>query len=224
MTSHLASVADSSPLPVGQSIVPSISDADLAIRLVAGEPWAREAFYRRYVKAVWCTALRLVGNRSDADDVVQDTFVEAFRDVDKLRDPARMRGWLLQIAVHQAHRRFRRRKLARKLGLDRSTEDGLLEALAKPGTSAEARAELACIDRVLSKVTANQRFAWMLRHVEGLSLEEVAQACNCSLATAKRRIARTVTHLEATLGTRSLTVDSSDDSHGSMGEAEETHR
>jgi RNA polymerase sigma-70 factor (ECF subfamily) len=201
MTSFLAPVADSTPLPVGKSIVPSISDADLAARLMAGEPWAREAFYRRYVKAVWCTALRLVGNSSDADDVVQDTFVEALRDVDKLRNPSRMRAWLLQITVHQAHRRFRRRKLMRKLGLERSTEDGLLETLVKPGAPTEARAELACIDRVLTQVSAHQRFAWMLRHVEGLSLEEVAEACDCSLATAKRRIAHTVKHLETELGT-----------------------
>lgn len=190
----------------GQSIIPSISDEELAGRLLAGEPWAREAFYRRYVKAVWCTALRLVGDRSDADDVVQDTFVEALRDVAKLRDPSRMRAWLLQITVHQAHRRFRRRRLLRRLGLERTGDDGLLEALAKPGTAAEARAELACIDRVLAKVTASQRFAWMLRHVEGLSLEEVAQACDCSLATAKRRIARTAQHLAAELEINEGTV------------------
>lgn len=201
MSSFVAPVAESTPLPVGQSIVPSISDSELAGRLLAGEPWAREAFYRRYVKAVWCTALRLVGNRSDADDVVQDTFVEALRDVHKLREPDRMRAWLLQITVHQAHRRFRKRKLMRKLGLERPSDDGLLESLAKSGASAEARAELACIDRVLGRVSANQRFAWMLRHIEGLSLEEVAQACDCSLATAKRRIARTVQHLESELGT-----------------------
>lgn len=200
MSSFLATAADSTPLPSGQSIVPNISDNDLAHRLMAGEPWAREAFYRRYVKAVWCTALRLVGNRSDADDVVQDTFVEALRDVHKLREPARMRAWLLQITVHQAHRRFRKRKLMKKLGIERPQEDGLLESLAKPGAPAEARAELACIDRVLGRVSATQRFAWMLRHVEGLSLEEVAQACDCSLATAKRRIARTVQHLETELG------------------------
>lgn len=200
MTTFLATRTDSTPLTVGQSIVPSISDEELAGRLMAGEPWAREAFYRRYVKAVWCTALRLVGDRADADDVVQDTFVEALRDVSKLREPSRMRAWLLQITVHQAHRRFRKRKLMRRLGLERSQEDGVLETLAKPGASTEARAELACIDRVLSRVSANQRFAWMLRHVEGLSLEEVAEACDCSLATAKRRIARTAQHLEAELG------------------------
>ena len=109
-------------------------------------------------------------------------------------------AWLLRIAVHQAHRRFRKRKLRRKLGMDRSVEEASLEALAQPGTSTEARAELACIDRVLSRVTAAQRFAWMLRHVEGMSLDEVAHACDCSLATAKRRILHTSQHLERVLG------------------------
>jgi RNA polymerase sigma-70 factor (ECF subfamily) len=184
-------------------IASDISDAELATRLVAGEQWAKETLYRRFVQNVWCTALRLVGNRPDADDIVQDTFVEALRDVDKLRDPARMRAWLLRIAVHQAHRRFRKRKLRRRLGMDRSIEETTLEELAQPGTSAEARAELACIDRVLERVNVNYRFAWMLRHVEGMSLEEVAHACDCSLATAKRRISHTAQHLDKVLGHRS---------------------
>jgi RNA polymerase sigma-70 factor (ECF subfamily) len=200
MASVLAHITAHPDAAAWDTISPGPSDAELANRLIAGEPWAREALYRRFVKSVWCTALRLVGNRPDADDIVQDTFVEALRDVDKLRDPARMRGWLLRIAVHQAHRRFRKRKLRRRLGMDRSIEETSLEALAHPGTSTEARAELACIDRVLSRVTADQRFAWMLRHVEGMSLDEVALACDCSLATAKRRIAHTSQHLERMLG------------------------
>lgn len=200
MASVLAHITAHPDAAGWESISPGPSDAELASRLVAGEQWAKEALYRRFVKSVWCTALRLVGNRPDADDIVQDTFVEALRDVDKLRDPSRMRAWLLRIAVHQAHRRFRKRKLRRKLGMDRSVEEASLEALAQPGTSAEARAELACIDRVLERVTAQQRFAWMLRHVEGMSLDEVAHACDCSLATAKRRIAHTSQHLERMLG------------------------
>jgi RNA polymerase sigma-70 factor (ECF subfamily) len=200
MASVLAHITAHPDAAAWDTISPGPSDAELANRLIAGEPWAREALYRRFVKSGWCTALRLVGNRPDADDIVQDTFVEALRDVDKLRDPARMRGWLLRIAVHQAHRRFRKRKLRRRLGMDRSIEETSLEALAHPGTSTEARAELACIDRVLSRVTADQRFAWMLRHVEGMSLDEVALACDCSLATAKRRIAHTSQHLERMLG------------------------
>ena len=59
---------------------------------------------------------------------------------------------------------------------------------ARPDTTPELRAELGLLSRALERISAGERIAWMLRHVEGLSLEEVAQECDCSLATAKRRI------------------------------------
>jgi RNA polymerase sigma-70 factor (ECF subfamily) len=84
---------------------------------------------------------------------------------------------------------MRRGRLMRMLGLDRGADDATLAELASPGTNADQRAELALVDRVLGTVSANIRIAWMLRMVEGLELAEVASACGCSLATAKRRIA-----------------------------------
>jgi len=86
------------------------------------------------------------------------------------------------------------------LGLDRGTDDATLAALAAPGTNADHRAELALVDRALANVAANVRIAWMLRQVEGLELAEVASACGCSLATAKRRIAAADTAVRAHVG------------------------
>jgi RNA polymerase sigma-70 factor (ECF subfamily) len=163
-------------------------EAQLAERLVTGEPKARELLYRKYVETVWGLALRLMGNRSEAEDIVQDTFIEAFRDVGQLRDRAAIRAWLLRIAVHQVHRRFRRRRLLRALGMDRGAEVEQLEQLVAPGVSPEVVTELAIVQRVLSELPADQRIAWCLRAIEGYALEEVARLCECSLATAKRRI------------------------------------
>ena len=75
------------------------------------------------------------------------------------------------------------------LGLDRTTDDATLEALGRSDATGEARAELALLDRALANVTAAERVAWMLRYVEGMGLDEIAEACECSLATTKRRIA-----------------------------------
>jgi len=77
----------------------------------------------------------------------------------------------------------------RFLGLDRGSDDATLAALAAPALRADDRAELALVDRLLRRMPANLRVAWMLRRVEGLPLAEVASACACSLATAKRRVA-----------------------------------
>jgi RNA polymerase sigma-70 factor (ECF subfamily) len=172
-----------------EGIQPRAADSELIERLARGDQWAKEALYRRYVKVVWSTALRMMGNRADAQDVVQDTFVEAFRDVAALREHSALRPWLLRISVHQAHRRFRRRRLFRRLGLDRSIDDAPLDSLLHAGATPELRSELRAVERALNGASAAERFAWVLRYVEGNSLEEVAAASACSLATAKRRLA-----------------------------------
>lgn len=176
------------PAAPSERIEPRTSDAELIERLARGDQWAKEALYRRYVGLVWTTALHMVGNRSDAQDVVQDTFVEALRDLPALRKHAALRPWLLRICVHQAHRRFRRRKLLRRLGLDRSSDDAPLEALLHGGATAEQHLELRAVDVALHRASSAERFAWILRYVDGCTLEEVADACGCSLATAKRRL------------------------------------
>lgn len=173
-----------------------LSDAELAERIASGDRWAEEALYRRCLPELHGTVRRLLANTAEADDVVQETFVTAFEIWDQLRDPTRVRQWLMQIAVRKVHRRFRRRRMLRALGLDRSMEDASLERLATDA-DAELRAELGLLDRVLRSLSSADRIAWMLRYVEGRSLAEVATACDCSLATAKRRIAAARARIEA---------------------------
>ena len=125
--------------------------------------------YRRYAAGLLSMAARLLGNRGDAEEVVQDTFVTAFEQLTTLREPAAVRGWLGQIAVSLVRRRFRRLRLTRLLGLDRGADDATLEALADAGSApADQRAELALVDRLLRRMRATVRIAWMLRRVEGL--------------------------------------------------------
>jgi len=165
------------------------SDAQLVARAIEGDRWGREMLYRRHATYLLAIAARLLGNRNEGEEVVQDTFVTAFEQLSTLREPAALRGWLAQIAVSQVRRRMRRGRLMRVLGLDRGADAATLGALAAPGTNPDQRAELALIDRAMRGMNANVRIAWMLRMVEGLELAEVASACGCSLATAKRRIA-----------------------------------
>ena len=164
------------------------SDAQLVARAIEGDRWGREMLYRRHATYLLAIAARLLGNRNEGEEVVQDTFVTAFEQLSTLREPAALRGWLAQIAVSQVRRRMRRGRLMRVLGLDRGADDATLAALAAPGIHPDQRAELALIDRAMRGMNANVRIAWMLRMVEGLELAEVASACGCSLATVKRRI------------------------------------
>jgi len=175
-------------------------DAQLVARAIEGDRWGREMLYRRHAAYLLAIAARLLGNRSEGEEVVQDTFVTAFEQLRTLREPAALRGWLAQIAVSLVRRRLRRVRLMRALGLDHGVDDATLATLAAPGSRPDQRAELALIDRALQTVNANVRIAWMLRLVEGLELAEVASACGCSLATAKRRIAAAESAVQAHIG------------------------
>jgi RNA polymerase sigma-70 factor, ECF subfamily len=166
-----------------------ISDGDLVERAQRGDGWAEEAIYRRHARAILGLSLRLLRNRADAEDVAQETFALGLEQLGQVRDGAALRAWLSQIAVSLVRRRARRRKLLSLVGLGPTAGDATLEALASPSQSPEVRAELRALDGLLQKLPIEQRIAWMLRYVEGYDLDEVAAACDCSLATAKRRIA-----------------------------------
>jgi RNA polymerase sigma-70 factor (ECF subfamily) len=165
------------------------SDAELVTRALDGDQWSREVLYRRHAAWLLAMATRLLANRGEAEEVVQDTFVTGFEQLSALREPPAFRAWLGQIAVSLVRRRIRRRRLARLVGLDRGADDATLEGLAAPGLPPDQVVELSIVDRVLGGLPAALRIAWALRHVEGLELTEVASLSGCSLATAKRRIA-----------------------------------
>lgn len=174
------------------SLVPSaeaIADADLVARALGGDTWSRDVLYRRHARHLLALTSRLLSSRSEGEEIVQDTFVAGFSHLGRLRDPAAVRAWLTRIAVNLVRRRLRRGRLLRMLGLDRGCDDATLAALASPTLRPDDCAELALVDRVLGRIPADQRIAWMLRRVEGLPLAEVATACACSLATVKRRVA-----------------------------------
>ena len=106
---------------------------------------------------------------------------------------------MARIVVHEVHRRFRRRRLLRTLGFDLAGYDAGLAQLVAPGLPPDAHAELAAIDRVLAELPAGQRLAWMLRHVEGHELTDVAAQCGTSLATIKRWLAAAQARIDAML-------------------------
>jgi RNA polymerase sigma-70 factor (ECF subfamily) len=170
--------------------LPSPSDeAELARQAASGRVSAQAELFRRHAPRLTALLTRLLGSTSDAEDAVQDTFLVAFRDLKQLRDVSSVGAWLRQIAVHQAHRRFRRRKLFSVLGLDRGEQDATLDKLIDSTSRPDLAAEVVLLERVVASLPTADRMAWMLRYVEGHELTEVAALCGCSLATAKRRIA-----------------------------------
>jgi RNA polymerase sigma-70 factor (ECF subfamily) len=173
------------------------SDAQLVERARSGDQWAEEALYRRHVREVTRVVLRVLARRDEAEDVVQDAFIQALADLPRLAKPEAFRSWLLRIALNQVHRRFRRRKLLRLLGLDRGTDDVTLAGQADPAASPELKATLREIDVVLSRLPAGARMAWVLRHVEGRTVDDVVEQMSSSRSTVKRLLGRADSELRA---------------------------
>jgi RNA polymerase sigma-70 factor (ECF subfamily) len=174
------------------------SDADLVRRAIDGDAWAEAAIYRRYAGLVARLAARMLGQRSEALDVLQDVFIEALSELHTLRDPSALRPWLLRRTVNAVSGRFRRRRLRRFLGLSGGDEPCL--ELASTDCSPEVSAELAGLSAVIASLPARQRIAWVLHHVEGETLPAVAEACGVSLATVKRDVLAAQTALDAHVG------------------------
>lgn len=144
-----------------------------------------EQLFRSYAPYVAAVALRLLGRDDEIEDLVHDVFVVAIKDLKQLRNPLAVKGWLATLAVHAASKRLRRRRLRSFLGLDRVPR---YQDLAAPGATAEERLLLVQIYTLLDDLPTAQRVAWSLRYIEGERLDAVATLCDCSLATAKRRI------------------------------------
>jgi RNA polymerase sigma-70 factor (ECF subfamily) len=175
-----------------------LADGDLVRRAKGGEEWAHEMIYRRHVRLIATTAQRLLRDSSDVDDIVHETFLIAFEKIDRLIDPDALRGWLVRIAVSRVHRRFRWRRFVSLIGGEHP--GAALEEQASRDASPEQKAELALIDRALARMPLKLRTPWVLRHVIGCQLEDVAAACECSLATVKRRIVEAETLVQQHLG------------------------
>jgi RNA polymerase sigma-70 factor (ECF subfamily) len=177
----------------------------VALRVVAGtsaksadveEPLTLDTAFRRYSPYVAAVALRILGRDDEVDDIVQDVFLGAIKGFDQLRDPGAAKAWLATVTVRSCRRRLRTRRLRSFFGFD---DIAGFDELVAPGASPEQRALLGRVYRVLDALPVDDRIAWVLRHLEGEKLEDVASACACSLATAKRRIASAQQSIERAL-------------------------
>lgn len=165
----------------------AITDAELVARARTRDAWAEEMIYRRHAPQVASVARRLLRDPVEAADVTQETFLIAFQKLGALAEPAALRGWLARIAVSRVHRRWRWRKVRFWAA---ATDDESLADVADAGVAPDRKTELALIDEALRAIPVKLRVPWVLRHVIGYSLDEVATACDCSLASVKRYLGR----------------------------------
>jgi RNA polymerase sigma-70 factor (ECF subfamily) len=139
--------------------------------------------YRAYVAKI---GRRILGPSNEVEDLIQDVFLATVRDIHKLKDPERLAAWLGTITTRMAKRRRYKNSIRPTPGPD--DPEQLFERTSQDGPSPESTADLAGnVQRVLN-LPDELKTPWLLKHVEGHSLEDVAQQCDCSLSTVQRRI------------------------------------
>lgn len=145
-------------------------------------------------------AFRLLGRDSETDDLVQDSFVQALGALDKLNEPQAFASWLASIVVRTTSKLLRRRKLMTRFGLRRTTDPVDIDAMIGNSAPPDEAAELRAIYRIVDDLPVKLRVPFLLRRVEGMALEEIAEHTECSLATTKRRIAEAESLFQRMLG------------------------
>jgi RNA polymerase sigma-70 factor, ECF subfamily len=163
------------------------SDAELVGAMRRGEEWAAAALLDRYGPLVERLIRRIMGNDADLADLVQDAFATILSSMDQVRDENAVKAWMSSIAVHTAHHAIRRRKLTRWIFFWQKGD-----ACDMPGREADlgGREALRRVYTALDQLSAGDRVVFTLRFIDEMPLEDVAAACDMSLATVKRKIAR----------------------------------
>ncbi len=160
-------------------------DRELMALLQRGGAAAAAVVYDRFASDVHRVVARCLGPDHERDDIVHDAFVQILRGVGRVREPAALRGWIMAVAVNTARSELRRRRFRRLFWSSEPAPDP-----AGSDGDPEARDLLRRIYRRLDRLGTSERLAFVLRFVERHELTEVARLMDCSLATAKRRIAR----------------------------------
>jgi len=164
---------------------PPIDDPALVAGVVAGQRDAADELWRRYGPRVRRLLRRTLGPNGDVEDFVQETFIRLFGCLHTFENRQALAAFVTSVTSHVARAELKKRRVRRwvMLAPDRSQPD----APVLP-TDPAARQALARFYRILDRLSAEERTAFVLRHMEGLDLVGVADALGRSLATTKRRL------------------------------------
>jgi RNA polymerase sigma-70 factor (ECF subfamily) len=172
-------------------------EAELVSELQAGSETAFDWLVMHYHAPVYNLILSMLGDTSDAADGSQEVFLKAFRGICKFRQGSSLKTWLYRIAIREAlnHKRWFKRHLQKNVSIDAEPEEGhaaieIEDLGATPFEQLASREIQIAVQHALREVPDVFRTAVILRDLEGLSYEEVAEVLECSVGTVKSRILR----------------------------------
>ena len=184
-----------------------LTDRTFVARVRAGDADAYRVLVERHGRALFRLAFRMTGNQQDAEDVVQESFLRAYRQISKFDERASFGTWLYRIAANCSLDlvRSRKRRSEHQPLLGDSPAEVDDPVLSLPSTdptperaalSSEVRDRLA---EAMNELSATERTAFVLRHFEGMRIEEVSRVLECQPGAAKHSVFRAVQKLRRAL-------------------------
>ena len=164
-------------------------EADLIRRCLLGERAAQEELYRRHRRQVAANLYRVLGQRVDLDDLVQEVFVIAFRGLHRFRGDARLSTWLYRICVNVALGRIRSKtRRPPPVPLQAAALESVESSPASPEQLVSQRQDRERVYRVLEVMSPKKRLVLFLHEIEGLDLKEIAYLVGAHPVTVRTRL------------------------------------
>lgn len=181
------------------------TDAAAAGEARKGNQNAFRVLVERHSQSVFRLAFRMTGNEQDAEDVVQETFLRAYKQLHRFDGRAAFSTWLYRICANCSLDRLQKRKSRKEMQPPSGAEPMAhwLDSIAAPGPSPERIAESSqfadSLNDALGELTAAERTAFVLRHYEGCDIPEIAAALGVGAGAAKHSVFRAVQKLRRAL-------------------------
>lgn len=174
-----------------------MTDAELVIRTRAGDPDAFGTLLSRYYDACWRFAYHMMGERADAEDVLQDAFLRAYLAIGRYDERDQFRGWLFRILTNQCHNALTSRgRRTRRFVQDEMALESAPAPADGPGTGVED----VVLIRALAQLDPQQREALLLKYAEGLEYGEMSAMTGAGESALKMRVKRGSERLRALIG------------------------
>ena len=175
------------------------ADREIVRRCRRGEPGAFEELYKRYGSRLYTVAYRMTGSAADAEDLVQDMFLQVYRRLDSFRGEAALGTWLHRLAINTCLD-FVRSKQGRRQRMTDTVDD--LEALEAPAAGPwrpDAALDRMDLERAIAQLPPSYRRAFLLHDVEGLEHHEIGEALGIAEGTSKSLLFKARTRLRTLL-------------------------
>jgi len=178
-----------------------MTDASTVSRARSGDAEAFRLLVDNHSRVIFRVAYRMTGNEHDADDVVQETFLRAYRQIDHFEERANFGTWLHRIAINCSLDLLRSRgRHARQYGGDPSDEEMNVKSDAPQPDRLLLSAEMQQhVAKAMELLSGNERTAFLLRHFEGMPVEEIGKTLGIQVNAAKHTIFRAVKKLREAL-------------------------